>query len=151
MRKLGLALVFLDKIESHRVDAVAEPAWGRTIVEDMAQVGVAATAQHLGAHHTVAGIGLDGHALLVHRGPETRPAATGVKLRFRAEQPLATAGTGVDARHLSIRVLARVRRLGPLLARDMVLLRRELRPPLRIRLDDLLSHSSLCCPLIPKA
>src|SRR5579884_757417 len=121
------------------VDAVAQARRRRAILEDVAEVAAAGPAEHLGAPHTVADVGLGVHPLS-NRNPEARPARPRVELLVRAEQRLAAAGAAVGALVLGVGVLAGERSLRALLAQHVVLLRRELRPPLRVRLLHSLCH-----------
>ena len=131
------------EVQRAGVDAVAQAGRVRAVVEDVAEVAAAALADDLGAAHeeAVVGPGLD--RVVVHRVEEARPAGAGVELGVGAEQLCAAAATAVDAVLLVVPVGAGERALGALLAEDLVLLGRELRPPLRLGLLDLLHRRLL--------
>ena len=59
------------------------------------------------------------------RGEEARPAGAGLELRLGAEQLRAAAGAAVGPRPVLVPEVARERALGPLLAEDVVLDRRQ--------------------------
>src|SRR6185369_18053000 len=103
----------------------------------MPEVRVAARAEDLGTRHEPAAIVLLGDRLLGDRLPVARPAGAGVELRLGPEQGLPAADAFVRSGIFRIPVLAGESALGAVLARHLVLLRRELRLPLRIRLHDL--------------
>src|SRR5206468_11666739 len=88
--------------------------------------------------HEEAVIGLRLDVLLAHRPIEARPAGAGVELVLRVEQRLSTGHADELARVLDVVQLARERRLGPLLAYDLVLLGGELLAALLLALLDLL-------------
>src|SRR5687768_11488009 len=82
--------------ERGRVDAVAQARGARPIIEDVAQVGAAALARHLGA-------GPEGGAVLVlgevagqDGGPEAGPAGARVVLRLGGEEGEAAPGAAVE-------------------------------------------------------
>src|SRR6266851_1783183 len=78
-------LLFVE-LQRQRIDAVAQARGLRPILEDVAEVGVALRAQHLGPAHAMARVDLGGHGLLVQRLPEARPAAAGFEFGVRAEE-----------------------------------------------------------------
>src|SRR5205823_11321835 len=87
------------------------------------------------------GFGLD--TFVGKRFPETWPAGTGFELRIRAEQRIAAAHAHILPFFVVVDVLAGERRLGAFLARDLVLLRRQLLAPLCIGFLNLLVHDFL--------
>src|SRR5438067_9981934 len=89
-------------------------------------------AHHLGAAHQpgVVGLGLD--VLLLRRRVVRRPAGAGIELGVRAEELGAAAHAAVHALVVVVPVLAAERLLGALLARHVVLHRRELLAPLGV-------------------
>src|SRR5262245_17551607 len=98
----------------------------------MAQVRAAALAVHLGALHevTVVVLGLD--VLRIGGRREARPAAAGVELGLGIEEHVTAAHAAIRAILVVVPVAAGEGALGPLLARDPVLLRRQLLTPLGI-------------------
>src|SRR5690606_19162763 len=72
-----------------------------------------------------------------HRPRVAGPTAARVELGLRLEQRRLARGAAVEPRGRGVPVRARERALGPLLPRDPVGLRRQLRPPLRVRLLNL--------------
>src|SRR5690242_16927790 len=103
---------------------------------------LAPAAQHLGAAHEPGIVRLLLDRARLDRLPEARPAGAALVLRLRAEERLAAADADIGAGRLRIGVLAGPRPLGPVLTGDLVLLRRQLRLPLGVALDDLLGHFS---------
>src|ERR687888_2479330 len=97
-------------------------------------------AEHLGPAHEEAPVLLGLDRALARRLEERRPPAAGVVLRVRAEELGAAAGAPVDARLEHVVVLAAERPFGPLLPEDAELLRRQVAPPLRLRLPHLCRH-----------
>src|SRR4051794_17260776 len=118
------------------VHAVAQAGRLRAVVEDMAEMAAATAAVDLGAQHaegTVLGLA---HRI-VERLPETRPAGAALEFRLRGKQRQVAAGAGKDALAVLFQKRARPRPLGAVLAQDVVLLRRQLSAPFRVRLLDL--------------
>ena len=108
----------------------------------MPQVRFTGGAQHLGAPHAE---GLVRYAVDVPFGERPREAGpAGARIVFVAgvEERGAAAGAAVHAVAVMIGVLAGERRLRSFLAGDVVLLRRQLRPPFAIGLRDLARHGS---------
>src|SRR6185369_3242647 len=77
------------------------------------------------------------YVLFVDGLVEARPARTGVELCRGVEQLLSATDAGVNALVFRLVVLTRKSPLGALLASDVILLRRELLPPLCFTLLDL--------------
>src|SRR5579872_2483271 len=101
-------------------------------------MGVALGADHLGALHEMAAVGMGLDALPASRGGEARPAGTGVVLGGRGEHRVAAAHAAVHARFVVLHVLAREGPLRALLAGNGVLLGCELLLPFRVAFPDLL-------------
>src|SRR5271169_2069256 len=124
------------KRERGRVDAVALTTWARSVVEDVAKVTAAATAEDLGAAHEKAVV----CAQLDRAGDrtlgETGPPGARVELRVGAKQLARACGTAVRATVLVVHVLASERRLGAAATKAVVLLGGQLFPPLLVGLVD---------------
>src|SRR5205807_10529557 len=88
-------------------------------------------AQH--AEHPIFGLA-EG---VIERLIEARPAGAALELGLRGEQRQVAAGAGEDALAMLVEERARTRPFGALLAQDIILLRRQLRAPLRVGLLDL--------------
>ena len=131
------ARLLLVQLQRRGIDAVALARRARAVGEEVSEVAAAVRTQDLRPDHPVARVRLLLDRLLGRRCEERRPAAPGVVLRLRAEELSAAAGADVLPRLEDVVVLARERRLGALLAQDVVLLGRELGPPLAIGLLDL--------------
>src|SRR5229473_4501410 len=118
------------------IHAVAQAGRLRPIVEDVTEMAAAAAAVNFGPQYPESPVfGLaDG---VLQRLVKTRPAGTALEFRFRGEQRQVAAGTGEDALAMLLEQRARSRPLGAFLARDLILLRRQLRAPFRIGLFDL--------------
>src|SRR3984893_13232752 len=119
----------------------------------MPQVRLALAPHHFGARHPVASISLRRHLRFRAGRIKTRPARPRIKLRLRLEQRLAAAYALIRAGRLGLPELARERRLGALAARDVILLRRQLRAPLGVALRYFLAHAAssvphLCAPIL---
>src|ERR1700716_3352550 len=99
----------------------------------MSEMSAATRAQHLGPRHHELAVGLRGHGVLRERLVETRPTAPGFELRLRAEQRIPAAGTLVNARIVRVGIFAGKRSLSPLLAQDVILLRRQRLFPFSVR------------------
>src|SRR3954452_23833516 len=96
----------------------------------MAEATAAGGAEHLGAFHAEGRVGLLVDRLRVGRRRERGPAAAGVVLRIGDEELCPAAGAPVGARLERVVVLAAERPLRALLAKDPVLLGRQLGLPL---------------------
>ena len=119
------------EVESGRVDAVAQTGLiPGTIFKDMAQMAAALGAIYLGPSHAVTVVVMQLDVALADDVPETGPAGSGMELRFRREQHIATSGANVSAILFGIDVFAGERPFRPRLAQDMILLIGESLPPL---------------------
>src|SRR5262249_2518067 len=82
----------------------------------------------------------------VDRRRERRPAGAGIEFGARGEQRRAAADARVRALRVVVPILAGERTLRAFLARDLELLRRQLRLPFGFGLDDLVDHGApRCC------
>src|SRR5262245_13866383 len=106
----------------------------------MAQVGIAAAAQHLRPHREPAAVLLQRHVALGERLPETGPARSRVKLRPGVEQRLPAADAGIDTVLLRVPVGPGEGPFGALLARDAELLLGQLPAPRVIGFYYLVAH-----------
>ena len=95
------------EVERRRVHAVAQPRRLRPVVEDVAEVRVAAPAEHFRAGEEEAAVLVRLHARRRAGRREARPAGARVELRLRVEEGVAAGGAGVDARGVVVPVLAR--------------------------------------------
>src|SRR5205085_8438738 len=118
------------------VHAVAQSGRLRPVVEDVPEVAAAAAAVDFGPQHAEGAVfGLaDG---VIERLIEARPAGAALELGLRGEQRQVAAGAGEDALAMLVEERARTRPFSALLAQDIILLRRQLRAPLRVGLLDL--------------
>src|ERR687897_2228448 len=98
---------------------------GRSVGEQMAEVGVAGGTAGLGADHAVAAILDAGDATVGDLAVEARPAGAGVEPGVAVEQLGVAHDTAVDAGVLVVPVLAGERPLGAGLLGDVVLQRRQ--------------------------
>src|SRR3984957_16595148 len=131
------------KHQRKTVHAVAQAGRLRSVVEDVAEMTAAAAAVNFGAQHSEGTVlGLADRVL--ERLIKTRPAGAALELGLRREQRQVAAGTGEDALAMLLEQRAAVRTLGAFLAQDFILLRGQLRAPLRIGLFDLELLGSLC-------
>jgi len=78
------------ELDGDTVDAVPEPGWGRTVVEDVTEVGVTSPALDLHSPHTMAIVCLLRHVInlvaattrIFQGGTETGPTTASLKLCF---------------------------------------------------------------------
>src|SRR4029077_4409547 len=141
LRGLAAALlpVLRRGLEGQRagVDAVTLPGRGGPVVENVAQVATAATADDLGAPHEQAVVRPQLDRLGDRGLVEARPPGARVELRVGAEQLAAAAGAPVEAVGVIVDVLTGEGALGVSLAQHAVLHRGQLLAPLLVRLLDL--------------
>jgi hypothetical protein len=123
-----------DELQGRRVHAVAQAGRFGAVVEDVTEVSVAPGADGFDAGHAVAGVPVFDDGLLVHRLPEGRPARAAVELGVRSEEGQVATGAVVRALRVVVPVLARKRPLGPLLAQDVKLVRRQHLAPFGVAL-----------------
>src|ERR1700694_2595498 len=131
------------KHQRKAVHAVAQAGRLRPIVEDVAEMAAATAAVNFGPQHPkgpVLGLA-DG---VLERLIKTRPAGTALEFRLRREQRQIAAGAGENALAMLLEQRARTGTLGTFLAQDFILLRRQLRAPLRVGLFDLELLCGLC-------
>ena len=87
-----------NETQRRTVDAVAQSALvGRTVVEHVSEVGIARSALHFGALHTVRIVGFLYHETFVDGLRECRPATARVIFVDRREQRLARGNVYIDA------------------------------------------------------
>src|SRR5215469_17514390 len=98
----------------------------------------AARARDFNAAHSVAVVFMLLNGIGAHRLPEARPAGAGLKLLVGPEQLGIARYAPVDSIIMVAIERAGKRRLRALLPCNVVLLRRQLRPPLLVSLVDLL-------------
>src|SRR4051795_9503525 len=92
------------QLQRRRFHAVAGTGRLRAVRENVAEVGVAARAQDLGAAHEEAAIVLGRHRVVADWRPEGGPAGAALVLGLAREQRLAAADAGVGARSLRVPV-----------------------------------------------
>jgi hypothetical protein len=133
-------LFLLVQFQSGRVDTVALAGGIRTVVENVAEVGVASAALDLGARHSVArvGFGLDG--FLAGGSIKAGPSGAGVIFRVGAKKGLAATSALVGAGRFSVGILTGERGLSSLLPGHIVLIRREFLLPIGFVLGDFFGH-----------
>src|SRR5437868_3854427 len=93
--------------------------------------------------HPEFAVGLGLHGILRHRLVETRPAAAGFVFGLRTEERIAAAGAAIHAGVLGVGVFAGERALGPFLAKNVILLRRQRLTPFLFGLFDFIAHGNL--------
>src|SRR5580658_1611354 len=125
--------------EMHRggVHAIAQSGWLWAIVEYVPEMRVAERARHFRAgHHQTIVSALD-DIFFRDRRPETRPARAGIVFRVGAVERVGAADAAIDAFVVAIVALAGKCDLGIRAARDVVLIRGELRAPFGVGLHHL--------------
>jgi hypothetical protein len=133
-------LFLLVQFQSGGVDAVALAGGIRAVVENVAEVGVAAAALHLGTRHPVARVGFGLDRFLAGGSIETGPAGAGVIFRVGSKKRLAAANALVGAGRFGVRVLTSEGGLSSFLPGHIVLIRREFFLPVVFVLGDFLGH-----------
>src|SRR6266540_4325875 len=131
-----------DVAERDRVHAVAQPRRRRAVLEDVAEVPVAAGAADLDAAHAVRVVDPLRHRVGGDGVRERRPAGAGLELLARAEERVAAPRTDVGPRLLRPEEAPGPGGLGAVAAQDLVLLRGEPLPPLGVAEDELLGHGA---------
>src|SRR5262245_36132755 len=109
----------------------------------MAQMRLAACAQHLSAHHAMAGIRALDHTTRIDDIEEAGPATMRVELFFGRKQRRTACRTAIGAVVFGVHILAREWPLGCGLPRDGILLRRQLLAPFFISFDHFICHVSI--------
>src|SRR5579862_1470629 len=74
------------KVERRRVDAIASTFRAGPVIENMAEMRIAAFASHFGAMHAVRVVVEKPNVLLFVRMRETRPAAVRLEFRIRLKE-----------------------------------------------------------------
>ncbi len=131
------------EIKGGRVDAVAHSGGLGAVAEQVAQVGVAALAEHLGAHHAVAVIGLGVDAGVTGRGVKAGPAAARVVLGLGWEEGGAAAHALEGAVGFEVVVFAGEGALGAFLSGDIVLFFGQFLAPFPVGFVDFVVHRNL--------
>src|SRR4051794_27157000 len=131
------------KYQCEAVDAVAQAGRFRSIVEDVAEVTAAATAMNFSPQHPKRAV-LGFADCILERLIETRPTRAALELGLRGEQRQIATGAGEGALAVLLQQRAGTWALGPLLAQDLVLLRRELCAPFRVGFFDFELFRGLC-------
>src|SRR5271165_2470468 len=80
-----ICFLAIDQAQRCRVHAEALPGRSRTVVEDVAEMSVAATAEHFCPFHVRAVVVLETNAVICQRLPEAWPAGAGIELGSRVE------------------------------------------------------------------
>ena len=130
------------ELERQGIDAITQAGLvARTVVEDVAQVRIAAVTGRFDAAHAMAQVLAQADIAFVDHVPKAGPAAEGIVLGIRGEQCLPASRAGIDALRFGVDVFAGEGTLGRLLPQDRVLFWAELLTPFGIRLQDFLIHS----------
>src|SRR3990172_22575 len=103
-------LLRLVELERSGIDAVAQIRRRRTVLKEMAQVGVSFAAENFGAPHEQAVVRFGFDLVLSNRRPEARPAGARIELGVGTEQLVAAAGAAIHSLIVAIPVLPGKRR-----------------------------------------
>lgn len=103
----------------------------------MAEVGIAAAAQYLGADHAVAPVRNRGDVLFGDGTEKAGPTSAGVEFPVRSKKGQSAANARVHSLPLIVEQRAAKGTLGALAAGDLELLWRELRGPILVGFEDL--------------
>src|SRR5712691_10375057 len=125
------------ELEGAAVHAVAQSRGVRSVVEHMAEMGLAGGAAHFRSAHEQRAVLMLGHRALVGGGVEARPARTRSEFGVGSEQRVAAAYAHVHAFALLIEIGPGPRPLGAVLAGHMILLGSELFAPFGVGFLDL--------------
>src|ERR1043166_5043867 len=126
------------------VDAVTQAGGFRPVIENMAEMRVAAGATDFVARHEMTGVSFDPDGFLGYRLIETRPAGAALEFRVRAEQRCAAAHTAIDTGLVIVPQLAGEGDFRTPFAGYSELFRRQLLPPFLFRLVDFLHGDDSC-------
>ncbi len=129
--------VFLTEEKCGGVDAVAQLRRRWAVLEDVAEVRIAAHAVDFRSHHAVRVVSRAADGFLRDRLEKTRPARARFKLRIRAEQRQAARDAGVEPELVIVVEDSAERALGACSAGDTELFVRELQLPSIVGLRDL--------------
>jgi len=132
----GLLLPARKEIQSRRVHAITQVCGRRTIVKNVSQMGIAAAALNLIPLHPVRVVRLRLDVFLRDRLPEAGPAGSRFELGFRIEENRVAADAVIQAIGVIVSVFACPRDFSSRLARNLLLLRRQLLSPIGVRLFD---------------
>ena len=125
-----------DEVQGNGIHAVAQTGWLRPIIENMAEMCIAARTGHRDTLHEET-IVLRLHDIQFgNRLPETGPSGTRIELGCRVVECGIAADAAVDPRSMIIIVLAGARPLRLTPACNLVGIPRQLFTPFRVRLDD---------------
>jgi len=126
------------RLERQRIPIHAVPLAGRLgpIVEHVPQMPPAPPAMHLGPRHPQRRIHPRPHRV-GQRLPKARPPGPALELGLRREVRQRAPAAREDPRTMLAIQRARIRTLGTFLAKDVVRIRRQLLPPLRVGQRDL--------------
>src|SRR5664279_2605106 len=140
------------ELERRGIHAVTHPRRLGAVRKDVAQVGVAGCAHHLGAAHPERVVGLLADVVRGHRRGERWPAGARLELGVRREEGRPAAHAAVGAGAVVVPELPGVGALGALLARDAELLARQLRLPFGIGFVHFVDHGVLvpCACVAPR-
>jgi hypothetical protein len=130
-------LPLIHKGQSGGVKAETQPGGGRTVIENMAQMGSAARAEDLGAMHAKAVVVSADDIFLGDRLEETGPPGARIKFRIGSEQRKAAADAVINTFAMVVEQRPAKRRLGTCAARDLELFRGKLFAPLGVTLLNL--------------
>jgi hypothetical protein len=129
------------ELERSRIDTVAFMCGRWAITEDMAQMGIALSAQYLHTAHAMTRIQLRNNTFLPHRRPKTGPASAGVEFRIGTEQWRPAAHTMIDPAIFAIVIFSRKSTFRTLTAAYRKLIRGQQLLPFLVRLHNFLHNS----------
>jgi hypothetical protein len=109
---------------------MALPSRSGAVIEDVAQMAIAASAQNLDAHAVA--IDMRRHIFIADRLKKAGPAGAGVELGVGRKERQLAANAGIDAGLLVVEQGAAERAFGTFAARDGELHRRQLRSPFSV-------------------
>lgn len=110
-----------DEPECRGVDTVAEPGGSRSVVKDVAQMGIAFDRADFGANHSPGSILLFFDNRFIDCTGETRPSGARIKFVLRTEKRLAGNDTDINPVSVVVPIFVFERRFCPALGGDILL------------------------------
>src|SRR5665213_1524628 len=135
-----LGLILFRETQCRRIDAEAHTGRRGPVGEDVPQMSMALPADHFRPRHAVRPVGLRLDFRFVRRRAEAWPARARIEFRVRLKKRLATADALICAGSFCFPKFAGKGRFRAFAARDVILLRSQLRSPLRVCFQNFIAH-----------
>jgi len=125
------------EVQSIAVHAIAQAGGRGAVVEHVAKMGVALRAAYLRARHGIGLVLVQANGVIVHRSIEAWPSRAGIVFGLGGEKRAAAGHAAIEAFALVVPIGAGEGTLGAVLARDVILLGRQVLAPLLVGFLDL--------------